>query len=396
MNPTNVIRRYPLLAVLPPGPVAAWLAAGEVRAVELGETLFRAGTPGTHAYLVRSGRARVLRHGKDDREIVLGAFGPGELFGEYALLPPGLNTATCRAADRGEMLRLPLGPLRDLIAREPAVGSHLKRWLRLHAILGHLRDRSFLGFMSVTSLLTLLERTESARFPAGRSIQAAGLSEDYWFAVLKGRVRLDSAAGSGPGSPMVLGPGDSFGEGALVGREDLPTAEAESATECLALRRDTFYEPTSGGGASIQTHLSHPGVARDAYPWVGQQEATDCGVASLAMVVRFHGLDVSPATIRRGIDVGQRGTSMGELQRAATALGFRSQAVRVGPEQLDRVGLPAIAHLAGDHYVVLYTVTASGLVVSDPAIGIRTLSAEAFRASWTQQLLLMVWPGGPT
>src|SRR4051812_19640215 len=98
MAARDSLYRYPLFATLEPAALDAWLASGEVRTVELGETLFQAGTPGCHVYLVQAGRVRVLRLTKEGRELVLGTFGPGELFGEYALLPPGLNTATCRVA----------------------------------------------------------------------------------------------------------------------------------------------------------------------------------------------------------------------------------------------------------------------------------------------------------
>src|SRR5207253_10333386 len=100
---------------------------------------------------------------------------------------------------------LPLEPLRAAVAERPEVHSHLKRWLRLHGVLGHVRDRSFLGFMSATSLLPFLDRFQTARFAAGQTMQAEGLSADCWFVVLKGQVRVDAA-------PALLGPGDCFGE----------------------------------------------------------------------------------------------------------------------------------------------------------------------------------------
>src|SRR5262245_39563765 len=228
MDPADALRRYPLLAALDPAVAAAWLAAGEERTVELGEILFQAGTPGTHAYLVLEGRVRVLRASRSGREVGLGTFSPGELFGEYALLPPGRNTATCRAASAGRVLRLPLGPLRQAMAAQPEVHAHLKRWLLLHAILGHLRDRSSLGFLSATSLVPLLDRFETARFTAGQAIQADGLSADCWFVILKGLVRVGGAPGEPPTPSELRRAGDCFGEGALVGREGLPLAEAQA------------------------------------------------------------------------------------------------------------------------------------------------------------------------
>ena len=50
MTPTDALLRYPLFALLCPAALDAWAAAGEERAVALGETLLQAGTPGRHAY----------------------------------------------------------------------------------------------------------------------------------------------------------------------------------------------------------------------------------------------------------------------------------------------------------------------------------------------------------
>jgi CRP-like cAMP-binding protein len=392
MEARDLLRRYPLFAVLCPGSLAAWLASAETRSVELGETLFQAGTPGRYAYLVQSGRVRVLRAAKQGREIVLGTFGPGELFGEYALLPPGLNTATCRVAGAGAVLQLPLESLRTALADLPEVQSHLKRWLRLHAVLGHLRERSFLGFMSATSLLPFLDCFQTVRFAAGQAVQAEGLSTDSWFAILQGRIRVDAAPDDLAQAPAVLGRGDCFGEGALLGRKELPLAEAETDTECMVLGREAFYGRLDTTRTdSLQTR---PGVLPSrSYPWVGQQEAADCGLAALAMVARFHGREVSPAALRQRIVVGPRGLSLLELQQAATSLGFRSRAVRVGLAQLTGVALPAIAHLAGEHYVVVYAVPLPSLVIGDPAAGVVTLSAKAFWEAWSGNLLLLTAPG---
>src|SRR5204863_4750801 len=104
---------------------------------------------------------------------------PGDLFGEYALLPPGRNTATCRTAAPSRLLRLPLAPLRTALQAHKPVWKNLKNWLRLHTLLHFCRERAFLGFMSAESGLKLLDRLKPATFPEGQTIQANGLAEDY-------------------------------------------------------------------------------------------------------------------------------------------------------------------------------------------------------------------------
>src|SRR5262249_19586141 len=149
------------------------------------------------------------------RELSLGMLLPGDVFGEYALLPPGNNTATCRTAAPSRLLRLPLVPLRGALQEQPPVLRNLKNWLRLHTLLHFRRGRTFRGFLSAESGLKLHDRLKPAAFPAGQTIQANGLAADCWYLIDRGTVGWAGEE---------LGPGESFGERGLAGSGDLPAA----------------------------------------------------------------------------------------------------------------------------------------------------------------------------
>lgn len=390
MQPSDCLRRYPLFNLLTVSQQEIWLAAGQEMTVAAGETLFQEGAAGVWAYLVRSGRVRMLRRSSSGREITLGLIGVGELFGEYALLPPHRNTATCRAAETARLLALPLLALRPLPTTLPGVSSNLKNWLRLHALLAYLRGLSFLGFMSAPSALRFLDRLHPVSFPAGHTIQADGLSDDCWFFLERGQVHLQSVDAPHPQQTRELGPGDSFGERALLSRDKLPVAAAVTEAQCLRLSRADFVLPQDGtADRSLQSLNPRPLTLCQKYVWIGQQEAADCGVASLAMIARFHGLTVSVEVLRQQIEVSRAGASLQELQRAAAGLGLRSLAVRVGPEQLAQIALPALVHFQGGHYGVLYAWGVEGAVVGDPATGILRMSQEMFGRNCSGNLLLI-------
>ena len=80
MEPAACLARYPLFALLGAQSLEAWAACGKVQAVQTGETIFEAGTPGTWAFLVLEGQVRVLRSSGPDRDVSLGVFGPGQVF----------------------------------------------------------------------------------------------------------------------------------------------------------------------------------------------------------------------------------------------------------------------------------------------------------------------------
>ncbi len=156
------------------------------------------------------GRVRVLRRSPGGREINLGQFGPGELFGEYALLPPHRNTATCRATGAARLLALPLLPPLSVLATLPQVASNFKNWLRLHGLLSYLRDQAFLGFMSAPSAVRFLNHLRPVTLRALRTIQAEGLGDHCWYFIQSGQVSLQPAAEETAESPCELGPGDSW------------------------------------------------------------------------------------------------------------------------------------------------------------------------------------------
>lgn len=377
------LRGYPLFALLPADWLDCWVTSGTECAVAAGETLFTAGSVGTHAYFVLAGRVRVLRQGQGGREIALGTHGPGEVFGEYALLAPGRNTATCRVADPGRVLCLPLGPLRDAVAPLLAGRSQLKDWLRLHFVLAHLRGRPSLGFMSGPSFLPLLEQLGSARFAAGETIQADGLHDDAWFVVQAGRAAVRSDRDEE--FSRILVPGDSFGEPALLGR---PVALVEAATDvaCLRLLRSALPGDGTLAEQTISTVAKSVPPCRD---WIAQLKPNDCGVAALAMAAHALGRRVTRDEVQARIRLDARGASLLELRQGARQLGLRAEAVRVGMEHLAAVRLPAIAHLDGGHYVTLFDIGPAGVEVGDPASGVAQWPLEQFRRCWLGSLLLV-------
>src|ERR1051325_12131932 len=135
MRPLDCLRRYPLFNLLEPEQLETWLTVSRELPFAVGETIFQEGSAGVWVYLILDGRVRILRRSGRGKEVTVGVLGNGEIFGEYALLPPHRNTATCRAASAVCLLRLPLLPLMPLLVALAETGPSLKTWLRLHALL---------------------------------------------------------------------------------------------------------------------------------------------------------------------------------------------------------------------------------------------------------------------
>ena len=96
-------------------------SASRQRTVQPGELVFAEGDEADGLYVVASGLVKVV--GVDDAgaEVDLTTLGPGELFGELALLEGGRRSASVRAVDESRLTVIDRDAFLDLVARRPAV-----------------------------------------------------------------------------------------------------------------------------------------------------------------------------------------------------------------------------------------------------------------------------------
>ena len=125
------------------------------------------------------------------------------------------------------------------------------------------------------------------------------------------------------------------------------------------------------------------------YPFFQQQSASDCGAASLIMVGQYWGKRFSVNRLREISHADRNGASLRGLVLAAESIGFTTRPVKTNLVQLEQQSLPAIVHWEGNHYIVVYEVTKTHVIVGDPAIGQRTLTRDDFEAGWTGYTLLL-------
>lgn len=83
------------------------------------------------------------------------------------------------------------------------------------------------------------------------------------------------------------------------------------------------------------------------------------------------------------MEISQEGTDLLSIGELAEEYGFLSNGYQLELEELDRVHLPCIAHVDGNHFVVLYKASRDKIYISDPAIGLYILSIDEFDSRWT-------------
>ncbi len=104
--------------------------------VEAGAAIIHQGEPGDRFYIIRSGSVQVER---DDH--LLATLGPGETFGEIALLHNVPRTATVRAVEPTELLALEATDFHDLLASYFGRAEELERLSHLRLATHHRLDQ---------------------------------------------------------------------------------------------------------------------------------------------------------------------------------------------------------------------------------------------------------------
>jgi ATP-binding cassette, subfamily B, bacterial CvaB/MchF/RaxB len=100
---------------------------------------------------------------------------------------------------------------------------------------------------------------------------------------------------------------------------------------------------------------------------VRQTEVTECGLASVAMIANFHGLDIDLGTLRREFAPSLRGAALKSLISIADRLGLSSRAVKLPLDQVANLKTPAILHWDMNHFVVLEQMKGGKALIHNPA-----------------------------
>lgn len=130
------------------------------------------------------------------------------------------------------------------------------------------------------------------------------------------------------------------------------------------------------------------------YIFVKQHDATDCAAACLAMVCLHYKKETTITKLRDIMGTDLKGTNLIGLKKCSDELGFTSQAVRVDKEGfLSKYTLPCIANIITkeglSHFVVIFKITKTHVIVGDPAKDLLRLEIDEFYKNFTGALLIL-------
>jgi NHLM bacteriocin system ABC transporter peptidase/ATP-binding protein len=121
-------------------------------------------------------------------------------------------------------------------------------------------------------------------------------------------------------------------------------------------------------------------------------EGTECGAASLAMIMAYYGKYVPLDKLRVDTGVSRDGCRASKIMQGSRKHGFETEGYRMGLEALlkeDR--LPCIIHWNFNHFVVFEGVKGKYAYLNDPAQGRRKLTIQELDEGFTG-VVLFFWP----
>lgn len=118
------------------------------------------------------------------------------------------------------------------------------------------------------------------------------------------------------------------------------------------------------------------------YPFFKQHDKMDCGATCLRMVSKYYGKLFPLEFLKKKCYTNRYGTSLWQLSNAATEIGYRTLYAKISLDDLRDVTLPCIIHWSRKHFVVVYKISKSKVVVGDPGIGIISYNIKDFNAGW--------------
>src|SRR4051794_31734136 len=123
---------------------------------------------------------------------------------------------------------------------------------------------------------------------------------------------------------------------------------------------------------------------RNRVPFIQQNTASDCGAASLSMVLAYHGKHLRLDDVRKITGFGRDGADALAILSAARVFGLRGRGVKV-EEVADLKFLPpgSILHWQFNHFLVFERLTADGAGLGDPAGGRRRVGRDELGRSFT-------------
>ena len=173
-RPGIALDQVALFAGIDPDDLRALAAVMKRRTFRAGEVIFHRDDPGQVLYLLRDGMVKIFITSPDGQEVALTIFGPGDYFGELALLDGQPRSASAVAIEQADTYALQRADFINAVLHHPRIAIQVMSVLsrRLRQTDAMVEDLLFLDVHGrVAKKLLELAELHGERTPEGIRIQ---------------------------------------------------------------------------------------------------------------------------------------------------------------------------------------------------------------------------------
>jgi CRP-like cAMP-binding protein len=164
LSAQELVRRHPFFSALAPAESDTLLHHMIVKRAAAGQVVFHREQPGDGLYGILSGRVAFTVESPEGKELILNVLGPGEFFGEIALLDGKGRSASAVARDPCELAFIGRADFLAFLSRRPETTLHIIELLcaRLRRATDYIEDSTFRDLPARLSkkLLSLADRQD--------------------------------------------------------------------------------------------------------------------------------------------------------------------------------------------------------------------------------------------
>ncbi|KAA6462903.1 DUF1003 domain-containing protein [Acidobacteria bacterium AB60] len=121
----EMLKSVPLFSLLDDDETAVLASQVDVKTFAARERIYKAGEPGTHAYVVVSGKVRITTIDEDQQDVVVDEPGKGEFFGFASMLEQTPHHTSALAEEECVCLEVSRDDIATLLQRKPMAGMDL-------------------------------------------------------------------------------------------------------------------------------------------------------------------------------------------------------------------------------------------------------------------------------
>ncbi len=242
------LAQMPIFTDVPPLSMQAIAQRMVLQHVPAGERVYRVGESGDALYLIESGEIELTEENASGVVEEKARIGPGGYFGEMSLLTGLIRTEDATATRNTNLWLLAKSDLDELTMHHPAIGKALSQGVAARLTSDsstggragnedHFRKFPLLADLNPTELQQVAERLRPTRYRSGEQIYRVSSPAEMLFLLEKGYVRIQPLSGSS----WTLGPGEAFGERALLSNQPHNTSvTAETDVDLWTLSKQDF------------------------------------------------------------------------------------------------------------------------------------------------------------